>query len=236
MSRSIELSPAFILHQRPYRETSLLLDVLSQTAGRVSLIAKGVRGKKRSQTGILQLYQPLLLSWLDRGELHTLTGSEAESPGYRLQGHAALCGLYVNELMVKLLPLNVVEDALFSAYKTVLLALQDAENTEIALRIFEKQLLQCLGYGLVIDSESGSHEGIESDKNYYYQPDLGLTPWLNEQQGRPISGRSLQHLSAEQGFDTTSLLEIKYLMRKVIHFYLGGKPLQSRALFTNYRE
>jgi len=230
----VEFASAFILHQRPYRETSLLLDVFSQQYGRVSLIAKGVRGKKRSQAGVLQLYQPLLLSWVGRGELNTLTAVEVDNAAYRLQGNATLCGLYINELMVKLLPLNSAEEHVFSAYQTILFDLQQAENTERALRLFEKRLLQCLGYGLVIDRESETQQEIEAEKRYYYQPDLGLIPWLNQQQGHAISGRSLLHLATESGFDKDSLVEIKQLMRSVIHFYLGGKPLQSRTLFSHY--
>ena len=230
-----ELTPAFILHQRPYRETSLLLDVFSEYYGRVSLVAKGVRSKKRSQSGLLQLYQPLLLSWVGRGELHTLTACEADSPRYILKADSALCGLYINELIVKLLPLNIPEIEIFKAYQRVLPSLQQADNTEIQLRLFEKRLLSCLGYGLVLDHEVETQQSIDENQRYTYRPDTGLYRWAEGQQEPPISGRSLQHLITERDFDEQSLPEIKQLMRNVIHFYLGGKPLQSRELFAQLR-
>ena len=231
-----ELTPAFVLHQRPYRETSLLLDIFSEQYGRVSLVAKGVRSKKRSQTGILQLYQPLLLSWTGRGELQTLTAAEVDKPRYILQANSALCGLYINELMVKLLPLNLPESELFTAYQNVLSGLQNEENTEIQLRLFEKHLLSCLGYGLVIDRDVETQQLINEQSHYLYRPDSGLYRY-NEGMNEPsISGRSLQHLMNECDFDKQSLSEIKQLMRSVIHFYLDGKPLQSRALFAQLQQ
>jgi len=233
---NIEFTPAFVLHQRPYRETSLLLDVFSEQHGRVSLVAKGVCSKKRSQSGILQLYQPLLLSWMGRGELQTLTAAEADKPRYILQANSALCGLYINELMVKLLPLNLPEADIFAAYQNVLFNLQDTDNTEVQLRLFEKRLLLNLGYGLVLDREVETDQIIEQNSRYIYRADAGLYRWYEGSKEPAISGRSLQHLINERDFDRQSLLEIKQLMRSVIHFYLGGKPLQSRALFAQLQQ
>jgi DNA repair protein RecO (recombination protein O) len=232
---NIEFTPAFILHQRPYRETSLLLDVFSEHYGRVNLIAKGVRQKKRSQMGLYQLYQPLLLSWIGRGELHTLTAAEVASPRYILQAESALCGLYVNELMVKLLPLNEPEPEIFKAYQNSLSKLQ-GNNTEITLRLFEKQLLSHLGYGLVLDREFENGQLVDEQQQYYYQPDSGLHLWQLDKNQSIISGRSLQHLMNERDFDQQSLFEIKQLMRTVIHFYMGGKPLKSRELFAQLQQ
>jgi DNA repair protein RecO (recombination protein O) len=226
------LTPCFILHQRPFRETSVLLDVLSQQFGRVSLIAKGVRKQKRSQMGLYQIYQPLLIAWTGRGELQTLTQLETLSPRYLLKAESALCGLYINELMVKLLPLHESEQAIFSAYQIALESLQKAENTQLTLRLFEKRLLSQLGYGLVLDREFANGALIDEYQQYYYQADAGLARWYPGQKQISISGRSLQHLADESGFDSGSLKEIKNMMRSVLNFYLGGKPLQSRQLFT----
>jgi len=209
-----------------------LLDVFSYQHGRASLIAKGVRKKKSSQAGLLQLYQPLLLSWTGRSELHTLTAVETEAPRYMLQGEATLCGLYINELMVKLLPLHAAEPELFTAYQLALSGLQQADNNEIVLRLFEKRLLMHLGYGLVLDRDSETGQEIDPQQQYYYQADAGLMSWQKDKNQPAISGRSLQHLIMERDFDQQSLFEIKQLMRSVIHFYLGGKSLQSRELFS----
>lgn len=236
MSLNTEHTPAFVLHQRPYRESSLLLDVFSEQFGRVSLVARGVHSKRRNQSGLIQLYQPLLLSWVGRGELQTLTAVEADKPRYVLQADSALCGLYINELMVKLLPLNLAEPELFMAYQGILSDLQDASNKEVRLRLFEKRLLDCLGYGLVVNCDVETGRKIEESQRYVYRPDSGLYRWHDDLKETSISGRSLQHLINEDGFDTQSLTEIKQLMRSVIHFYLGGKPLQSRQLFAELKQ
>jgi len=227
-----EFASAFILHQRPYRETSRLLDVLTEQHGRVSLIAKGVSNNKRSQKGLLQIYQPLLVSWAGYSDLHTLTAVEAASPAFFLSGTASLCGLYVNELLVKLLPQHIPEPDLFVAYKQVLAALAAGKDTEITLRLFEKQLLSHIGYGLVLDHDSETGQKVEDHKLYYYRPDTGLFEQSANNEYPIISGRSLRHLINESDFDQLSLNEIKKMMRSVIHFYLAGKPLQSRQLFA----
>ena len=228
---NVDLQLGFILHQRPYRETSVLLDIYSQDYGRLSILAKGVRRKKRSQAGLLQLYQPLLLSWFGRSDLQVLNAVEASGPAYLLQAESALCGLYINELMVKLLPLCETEPELFDAYQQALLGLQSGGNNEITLRLFEKHLLSHLGYGLVIEHEAETGVKIAVEESYYYVADTGLHRWQHGMRFNRISGVSLQHLIDEQGFDKTSLKEIKQLMRMVIHFYLAGAPLRSRDLF-----
>jgi len=233
---TVDFSPAFILHQRVFRESSFLLDIFSRDHGRISLVAKGVRKQKRSQAGLLQIYQPLLLSWQGKRDLQTLTAVEPNGPAYLLRAESALCGLYINELMMKLLPLGESESNLYIDYQKALFGLQEALQNEITLRLFEKQLLSHLGYGLVLDQDVETGEPIDDGKDYYYVADEGLYCWQTGQQRNRISGRSLQHLVTEQDFDEKSLNEIKQLMRMVIHFYLGDKPLQSRELFSQLHD
>ena len=233
---TVDFSPAFILHQRVFRESSFLLDIFSRDHGRISLVAKGVRKQKRSQAGLLQIYQPLLLSWQGRRDLQTLTAFEPNGPAYLLRAESALCGLYINELMMKLLPLGESESNLYIDYQKALFGLQEALQNEITLRLFEKQLLSHLGYGLVLDQDVETGESIDEGKDYYYVADAGLYRWHSGQERNRISGRSLQHLLSEQDFDEKSLNEIKQLMRMVIHFYLGDKPLRSRELFSQLHD
>ena len=233
---TVDFSPAFILHQRVFRESSFLLDIFSRDHGRISLVAKGVRKQKRSQAGLLQIYQPLLLSWQGKRDLQTLTAVEPNGPAYLLRAESALCGLYINELMMKLLPVGESESDLYIDYQKALFGLQEALQNEITLRLFEKQLLSHLGYGLVLDQDVETGEPIDEGKDYYYVADEGLYCWQTGQQRNRISGRSLQHLVTEQDFDEKSLNEIKQLMRMVIHFYLGDKPLRSRELFSQLHD
>jgi DNA repair protein RecO (recombination protein O) len=231
---NIELESAFILHQRSYRETSILLDIFSQSYGRVSLVAKGVRKHKRSQQGFYQLYQPVLLSWFNgRGDLHPVTAIEQTSGPYSLKGQASLCGLYINELLVRLLPLKEAEPHIFQAYQMALSELEQSDDIEVTLRLFEKRLLSHLGYGLVIDVEAETGKKIEPNKVYFYHPDSGLYLWYDGAHYPAISGKSLNILNNETGFDPISLKEIKQLMRSVIQFYLGDKVLNSRQLFSS---
>ncbi|WP_297808657.1 DNA repair protein RecO [uncultured Methylophaga sp.] len=231
----MELTAAFVLHHRPYRETSLLVDVLSRDYGRVSLVARGQRQSKKRKQSVMQPFQPLWLNWFGYGELVTLQQVEAAEAGYRLLGNASLCGLYLNELLVKLLPLHEAEPELFDSYRQTLRALQGQDDPQLILRLFEKQLLAQLGYGLQLDVDAGSGQPLNDALNYRYQPDSG--PYQADAEATmTISGRSLRHLREEQGFDEQSLKQIKTLMRTVINYYLGGRPLHSRQLFAGLNQ
>lgn len=232
----MELTAAFVLHHRPFRESSLLVDVLSRDYGRVSLVARGQRQSKKRKQNVMQLFQPLWLNWFGHGELLTLSQVEAAEPAYRLVGNASLCGLYINELLFRLLPLHEAEPALFDAYRQTLQGLQQSDSQQLTLRLFEKQLLSQLGYGLQLDYEADTAEPLKDDLAYVYQPDSGPYRDSGASSAVTISGRSLRHLREEQGFDQESLKQIKTMMRTVINYYLGGRPLHSRQLFVGLKQ
>jgi DNA repair protein RecO (recombination protein O) len=225
-----DLYAAYVLHRRPYRETSLLVDVFTQEHGRFRLVAKGAQRKGKSITP-LQLFQPIDLSWAGKSELVNLKQVEATSRPYRLEGSASLCGLYINELLMKLLPEWLAEPALFELYQITLGHLAEAKYIEPTLRLFEQQLLHYLGYDLQLDYEINTMAPILDEAQYRYHPDKG--PELSYQHNEQlISGRSLRHLREQSGFDDASLKEIKILMRTVLDYYLGHKSLNSRQLFA----
>ncbi len=225
------LTPAFVLHQRPYRETSLLLDVFTEQAGRISLVARGVRQQKRRQNNPFQLFQPLWLSWFGRGDLLTLGQVESTDPAFLLRGSASLCGLYINELLMRLLNIQHPEPAVFVLYQQTLARLAAADQIEVSLRLFEWQLLDALGYGLDLQTDAFG-DVIQAAIYYRFQPEQGLIPDSGPPANGSIAGRSLQQLQQAQQFDTQALAEIKQLMRTVLNYYLDGKPLKSRALFA----
>lgn len=227
----MEFTQAFVLHQRPYRETSLLLDVFTADYGRLSLVARGMRQSKRRHNNPLQLFQPLWLNWFGRGDLLTLSKVETISAPYWLQGNATLCGLYINELLVRLLMQQQPEPLVFEAYQKALEGLQEADQAEQVLRLFEKRLLEALGYGLDLTTDSQG-EPVEQHLHYSYQPDQGLQLCLVNDTKRIISGASLLQLLQENLNDPNSLNETKQLMRLIINYYLDGKPLKSRQLFA----
>lgn len=230
----MELTAAFVLHHRPYRETSLLVDIFTHEYGRVSLVARGQRQQKRKQN-LMQLFQPLWLSWYGHGELQTLTQVEATDAAYRLSGNASLCGLYINELLVKLLPLHEPEPALFETYQRTIRALQEDSNQQLVLRLFEKALLSQLGYGLQLEYDADTQQPLRDEQEYVYHPDSGPHLYTGTS-AVSVSGKSLRHLREEQGFDEHSLKQIKTMMRTVINYYLGGRPLHSRQLFAGLNQ
>jgi DNA repair protein RecO (recombination protein O) len=145
------LEPAWVLHQYPYRDSSLLLEVFSRAYGRVGLVARGARSARGRWRNQLQILRPLLLSWSMRGELGTLTDAEGAQAPLNWSGRQVLCASYLNELLLRLLSRHDPYPALFDAYQQALARL--VEHEELALRCFEKRLLTELGYGLLLDHD-----------------------------------------------------------------------------------
>jgi DNA repair protein RecO (recombination protein O) len=228
----VELHPAFVIHQRPYRETSLVLEVFSSRQGRVGVVAKGAQRPRSPWRGALQPFQCLLIAWSGRGELGTLTHAEQTGSTLPLSGGRILSGFYVNELLTRLLTRGDPHPHLYEVYADVLTALAGSTADEPVLRIFEKRLLAEIGYGLVLDRDNDGGAGIEDGRDYYYQVDKG--PWRvapADVATVKISGGALMALARELLTGREHLRETKALMRFVLGAYLGGRPLASRELF-----
>lgn len=230
----VALQPALVLHRRPYRNTSLLVEALTQDYGRVGLVARGVRTARSRLKGLLQPFAPLLLSWSGKGDLVTLTGAEEAAIPFALPASRLLCGFYVNELLLRFLKRYDPHPGLFAAYRQVLAALAEEDSEEAALRVFEKQLLAELGYGLMLSAEAVSGAPIRADAVYRYVLDRG--PMTAENSGGiPISGRSLLALQRETFADPGELREVKRLTRVAIGMHLEGIPLRTRELMIAER-
>jgi len=228
----IPLQQAYLLHRRPYRETSLLLEVFTRGEGRKGLVARGARRGKSPQSGILQAFQTLLLAWSGRGELGTLTHLEATGQTLRLSGKALLSGFYLNELLMRLLHRHEPHPGLFDAYHQALDGLRQGPASEPVLRIFETRLLSALGYGLNLGQCIDNGEPLEPGTRYQYQHDRGA--WLSPPAGVdtiPVSGATLLALDEGAISEPEQLHEAKHLLRQVLAHHLGDKPLQSRRLF-----
>lgn len=230
MSRArVELEPVYLLSQRPYRETSQLIEVFSPNYGRVGLIARGMRGAKPRQRGTLALFQPLLLSWLERGDLGTVTAAEAAGNGVVLLGERVFHGWYLNELLLKLLQRHDPHPELYADYAQALVGLAGtAEAAEAALRIFEKRLLQQLGYGLPLADE------FDPQQTYRYWPDLGFVP---AQAGTPgtVSGASLLALHSEQLQCRAELDDARRLLRQALEPHVPRAELRTPQLLKQMR-
>lgn len=228
----VSLDPAYILHGRPYRETSLLLEAFSREHGRAGLVARGARGARSRWKNMLQPFRPLLLSWTQRGELGTLTGADQVASPPPLAGEHLFCGLYVNELLIRFLQRSDPHPGLFAHYRELLARLAGAEEPQPLLRLFEKHLLQSLGFGLQLDHEHSSGEEISADAWYEYRPESGPVR-RDEAVTRPeerVSGTALLALRSGE-IAEQHLPELKLLMRKLIRYHLGDRPLASHSLF-----
>lgn len=234
------LQPSYVLHRRPYRDSSLLLDVLTPEFGRVGLVARAARQAKSRTGAVLQAFHPLLMSWSGGGELHTLAAAESAGAARWLTGAALMSGMYLNELLVRLLHRHDPHPELFARYQTVLTQLSatagQAPDTslEAALRIFEKHLLAEIGYGLVLEHEAETDRPIEAGQVYAYHIGAGPVAWPGGATEHPllVQGSSLLGIARERLEGEQSLRDAKRLMRAALSAQLGGKPLASRRLFT----
>jgi len=228
----IALNPCYILHLRPYRETSLIADVMSRDHGRVTLVAKGARRQSSRSAGLYQPMRPLEMAWTLRGEMGTVTGIEAIAAAESLSGKWLIAAFYINELLVRLLHQHESHPELFAAYARALHDLGGMLPEEPTLRVFEKHLLLSLGYGLVLDHDFQTGLPIEPDATYFYALDRG--PSREDPGGNAIvriSGSSLLALQSETLTDSAQILECKQLMRAMLGEQLGTRPLGSRKLY-----
>ena len=171
--RPRENQEAYVLHAYPYRETSLLLEVYTRVAGRVTLVARGARRPRSAMRGVLLSFQPVQLGWYGKGEVRTLTRAEWIGGQPLLQGEALLCGFYLNELLLRLLPREDPHEVLFERYGEALRGLASGAATGPILRAFEKALLREIGYALVLERDGASGLGIDAAKTYTYDPERG---------------------------------------------------------------
>ena len=229
----VKLQPAFVLHSRPYRDSSQILDVLTAEHGRLSVVAKGSRRRRRGgHTGaILQPFLPLLLSFTGRAEMRTLTAVETAGRARTPPGPRLFSAFYLNELLVRLLHKHDPHPVLFLAYGDALSELCDAHGMDEVLRRFELTLLRELGFGfdLAVDGDSG--EVLEADKWYRFDAQYGLV-WEREVSVERSAYLGLDLLAMAAGSLGGPVKQTaKRLLRRALAEQLGDKPLKSRELF-----
>ncbi|WP_088330134.1 DNA repair protein RecO [Lacimicrobium sp. SS2-24] len=221
----------YVLHRRAYRETSFLVDVFTLEQGKLRVVAKGVRNSKSARGSLVQPFLPLQLSVAGRHELKTLRHLESAGKGFSLLGNHLYCAMYLNELLLRLLPPDMPFDILYQAYTMSLQGLAAKADIEPILREYELLLLQELGYGIPLSHTGDSGEPIEQTGVYQYSPQLGLIA----HKGRYVpqhsfSGEVLLDM-AQAHWHPQSLKAAKRLTRMALKPLLGDKPLKSRELF-----
>ena len=233
----IQDESAFVLHSYPFRETSLVLEVFSRQHGRVPLVARGARRPRSALRGLLMSFQPLSLSWFGKHELRTLHGAEWQGGQPQLQGTALLCGFYLNELLLKLLPRDDPHESLFDYYQQTLRRLAQEEDHAFTLRCFEKHMLQELGYALLLESEADSGRPIVPERTYRYILERGaIAETADSTQGMPVAGKTLLDMAADDYRDANSVRQSKLLMRMLLDHHLAGKTLHTRELMRDLQK
>lgn len=228
------LEPAYILHQRDYRDTSLIVELFTERYGRLSAVAKGARSLRSPWRGILSPGVPLLVSCVGKNDLLTLTQAEPNGMPTRLQGKALFSLFYLNELLMYLLPRFDPHTPLYHYYIQTLAQLSHTSQIEIPLRLFEWNLLQTLGYGLSLDTLAHSDLAIKPDAWYQLDAQVGVMELHNDFHNPQMTyrGKTLQALVDNQLPDDAILLrEAKRLTRQLLQPLLGNREIVSRSLF-----
>lgn len=233
MNRSaqrVQLTRAYVLHQRPFRDSSLIVEVFARDYGRMTVFAHAARGP-RSRLTALQPFRALLLSWSGRGEAPQLTAAEQAGAGAALPAACLMSAFYLNELLLKLLTRHDPHPELFDQYERTLSELGQPGGAEAPLRRFEARLLEFIGYGLNLAAEADTGSPVRGDAYYHFHP--GVHGVVIAQPGSvgAIGGAVLQRLAAGGAFDSDAeLRQARTLMRAALDHCLEGRELNTRTV------
>jgi DNA repair protein RecO (recombination protein O) len=224
--------PAFVLHRRAYRETSLLVEFFTRHHGRVGAVARGARRGRSPLAGLLQPFRPLTVGWSGRGELGTLIGVDPGGHAPLPPGDRLLCGLYVNELVMGFIARGDTNEPLFDRYRQFVRDLAGSGDRQQLLRLFERDLLTSLGYDLGLLSEADTGRSIEPDCWYRYELERGLVRTSGPGDERAYAGRSLIELARGQFSDAASFRDARRLLATAIDYYRPGRPARTLQMMA----
>ncbi len=235
--RRTEHEPAFVLHSYPYKETSLIVEAFTRHRGRVGLLARGARRPRSAMRGNLLAFHPLRLSWSASAELGTLLAVEWVGGQAALAGMRLMCGFYINELLLKLLPREDAHEALFDAYAGSVARLGAREDHSAVMRGFERKLLTELGYAPLLERDAGSGQPVEPARRYVYDPERGpLAANGDAGQALTVGGQTLLDMARDDYARAETRDEARRLMRWLIAARLSGQPLHTREVLRELQE
>jgi DNA repair protein RecO (recombination protein O) len=233
--KRIQNQSAWILHHRPFSNSSMILEIITFKHGRISLIAKGSRSAKSKFRGLLRPFMPLNISWFARTNLGTLTEAEIQDAPISLAGDALISGYYMNELLLKLLHKDDPQLDVFSLYSETIKKLSLTNQIAPLLRQFEIKLLELIGYALNLIEVVDSQIAINSSSYYEYKPDMGLFMVENKQGAMTFLGSQLQSIQ-KQNFECEDTLRCaNRLLKNIISYQLGGKKLMTRKVIEEMK-
>jgi DNA repair protein RecO (recombination protein O) len=224
------LERGFVLHHRPFRNSSQIIDCLTARHGRIALVANGSRRAKTGQRAILQPFTPLKLSWLRRTDLGRLTAVEPDGSAVEVTGHALIAGFYLNELLLRLVPRGDHSDEIFSCYSKCLAELGAGGIVARCLRLFELGFLHALGYGIELDCDVSTGEPLVPEGSYVFEFERGLTRVAAGSSVGAFAGKDIISLRERVLEDQPSLRSARRLLGLVLDSYLGERPLRTRAV------
>ena len=230
MKRRAEHQPAYVLHTYPYKETSLIVEAFTRGYGRVALLARGARRPRSAMRGVLLSFHPLRLGWTASAELGNLIAAEWSGALQPLAGRGLMCGFYLNELLLRLLPRDDPHEALFDFYAEALSRLAGGGAQAAVLRSFEKRMLAELGYAPLLEREAASGAPVEPGRRYVYEPDRGPMPSSHSSSELSVSGQTLLDLAADEYERPETRDEARMLLRALIGQRLHGQTLHTRAV------
>jgi DNA repair protein RecO (recombination protein O) len=230
----VQDEPAFVLHTIPWRETSLVVELLTRDHGRVACVAKGAKRPASRLRGVLTGFQPLHVSFTGRHELRTLTAADWLGGMAAPQGDGLLCGFYMNELLVRLLPRDDPHPGLFDGYAQALVALGLGESLEATLRRFEWQLLREIGYALDLERDADDRP-IDPGRRYALMPGRGFLATDVAEEGG-FAGATLRDIADERYDSTATLAEAKRLTRSLLARHLDGHVLKTRQILVDLQK
>jgi DNA repair protein RecO (recombination protein O) len=237
--RRTDREPAFVLHSYPYKESSLIVEVFARHRGRVGLLARGARRPRSAIRGVLLAFHPLRLSWSASAELGTLTGAEWSGGQPALSGQGLMCGFYLNELLLKLLPREDAHERLFDAYAESLARLAAGQDHAAVLRGFERRLLTELGYAPLLERDAATGLPVQAAVRYVYEPERGPLASGGERADAPamtVSGQTLLDMACDDYARRETREEARRLMRWLIGARLGAQPLHTREVLLELQE
>ena len=232
-TRRVQQQPAYVLHYRPFRDTSQLLDVISREHGKITLVARGSRSAKSRLRGVLRPFQPLRLSWFLRSDLGTLTGAEIDAAPLTLSGDALLSAYYVNELVLNFLHRHDPQPEIFDTYAQTIAALAKSGELAANLRVFEMELLRLLGYALNLEYDANLHEPIGELRSYEYRVEQGPVSVTRSEGPMVFAGARLRDIAAARFEDPEVLRDAGRLLREVIRHHLDGRELKTRRVLLD---
>jgi DNA repair protein RecO (recombination protein O) len=242
--RRADHEEGYVVHTYPYKETSLIVEAFTRHFGRVALLARGARRPRSAMRGVLLSFQKLRFSWSASAELGTLRSAEWSGALRPLRGRGLMCGFYLNELLLRLLPREDAHESLFDVYGEALAGLSAGDNLPATLRRFEKRMLAELGYAPLLDRDAAS-QPIDPQRQYVYEPERGPVAASGSQPGEHggqrggqlvVSGRTLLDVAADDYARAETRDEARSLMRTLITQRLHGRELHTRVVLQDLAE